>query len=540
MADSYSKSRLNFSRFALPIGFFILTLLYRAPDRVTILYDWDNIQYLLALDKFDILAHQPHPPGNPLYVFSSWLIKLLVIDGQLAMWLLSICLFAIGAALVYQIGLKLFDNATGFGAAIIFIVSPLGGFFVSYPNTYSIEAAFAAAFLLIVSDWLVIHPSDGGESHTPPWLLPWALGLFSGFRMTFLWFALPLALYAMYTNRRLSWIKFAFHLIVAMLIWLIPMLIMTGGLNKYILAFQAEAGPFVRPFAIDNILANLDIFRKSAFGGLGYFAVLPVIYSLGAGIIILVKMKNKPGESIPSLKRTALLVLLWIIPAFLFMTKNLTHPGYLMFFMPLAAIGLVRCLIWIASIITFSRKSMLKLVTAILVIFVSLTLMNHWTGRNNEFFSLASIRNSEDRVDAFVTAIRENFPSDKTVIVSMEHFRQVQIYLPESHAIFPQAAYAFEFGTNMDRANLYYAHMGKVHPEAWHLIRTEPVSPIVLPDDIEFIVVSPGDFNRLGNQDGFNSGTTSTGEQFLYRSINRISAIVMDGNWWVIASLAPG
>ena len=540
MANSYSKSRLNFSRFALPIGFFILTLLYRAPDRVTILYDWDNIQYLLALNNFDILAHQPHPPGNPLFVFSSWLIRLIVLDGQLAMWLLSACLFAIGAALVYHLGLKLFDMATGFGAAIIFIVSPLGGFFVSYPNTYAIEAAFAASFLLIVSDWLIIQPSDAPKSNTPPWLLPWALGLFAGFRMTFFWFALPLALYAMYSNRRLPWIKFTFHLIAAVLVWLIPMLIMTGGLNKYLLAFQAEAGPFVRPLAIDNILANLDIFRKSEFGGLGYFAILPVIYSLGAGFSILVKIKNKPRETTHSLNQTALLVLLWIVPAFLFMTKNLTHPGYLMFFMPLAAIGLVRCLIWIASIITLGRKPMSKFVTAILIICVSLTLMNHWTGRNNEFFSMASIRNSEDRVDAFITAIRENFPSDKTVIVSMEHFRQVQIYLPESHAVFPQAAYAYEFGTNLARANLYYAHMGKVHPEAWHLIRTEPVSPIVLPDDIEFIVVSPGDFNRLENQDGFSSGTTSTGEQFLYRSINGISAIAMDGNWWVIASLAPG
>jgi hypothetical protein len=41
------------------VGVFALGFILQLPNRVTVVYDWDNVQYLLALEKFDLLARRP-------------------------------------------------------------------------------------------------------------------------------------------------------------------------------------------------------------------------------------------------------------------------------------------------------------------------------------------------------------------------------------------------------------------------------------------------------------------------------------------------
>ena len=47
----------------LALGLAVLTLLSRWPYRARMLYNWDAVQFALALREFDIAKHQPHPPG---------------------------------------------------------------------------------------------------------------------------------------------------------------------------------------------------------------------------------------------------------------------------------------------------------------------------------------------------------------------------------------------------------------------------------------------------------------------------------------------
>ena len=46
----------------------ILTVLSRLPYRARMLYNWDGVQFALALREYDVVKHQPHPPGYILYV----------------------------------------------------------------------------------------------------------------------------------------------------------------------------------------------------------------------------------------------------------------------------------------------------------------------------------------------------------------------------------------------------------------------------------------------------------------------------------------
>ena len=52
----------------MALGLALLTLLSRWPYRARMLYNWDAVQFALALREFDVAKHQPHPPGYLLYV----------------------------------------------------------------------------------------------------------------------------------------------------------------------------------------------------------------------------------------------------------------------------------------------------------------------------------------------------------------------------------------------------------------------------------------------------------------------------------------
>src|SRR5919198_1092555 len=46
----------------------VVTVASRLPYRTRMLYNWDSVQFALALREYDVVKHQPHPPGYVLYV----------------------------------------------------------------------------------------------------------------------------------------------------------------------------------------------------------------------------------------------------------------------------------------------------------------------------------------------------------------------------------------------------------------------------------------------------------------------------------------
>jgi len=539
-ASPISESR----QFPYPVGIsialFVVTVVYRFHDRVTTVFDWDNVQYLLALSHFDPVAHQPHPPGHPLYVFAAWFLAIGVHDGQLAYQLVNIAFLALGTVLVYLLGRKIFDDLTGIGAALIYMVSPLAGYFVAFPNTFGLEGMMGAALWLILVEWL--SDRKVGDSTKPGpqsiLLLPWVFGILSGIRPSFLAFAMPAVLYTVFSRRPKSFPLVLVHGLVASALWFVPLIILSGGLSRYFLGLDAEAEPFLRPFSIPNILTNLSLLKNYGFGLLGYFALVPLVYGIVAGVRALIA---KPGSDRDRfLTRIGILSLLWVAPILLYHVLSYVHPGFTVFYLPIAAIGLARFLIWISRAMTAGRKPYYALLAGLLILAIASILVFQWIDRRTELFSRASIRNSETRVNAFLGKMRDDFPLDRTAIVSMEHFRQVQWYLPETYVIFPQAAYVKDFGWDPDRANLYIAHDREVSPPAWHMKRSGPVPPIILPKGIEFVVVSPADSRHLGNPEGFNIGRTEVGEEYLWRRYRGRIAITMDGDRWWVETPAPG
>jgi len=68
----------------------IATLLTRVPLASHYLFSWDSANFAFALDKYNVAAHQPHPPGYPLYVATAWLLRPLFADANAVYVALSV------------------------------------------------------------------------------------------------------------------------------------------------------------------------------------------------------------------------------------------------------------------------------------------------------------------------------------------------------------------------------------------------------------------------------------------------------------------
>ena len=63
-----SRGAMPRADWALALAIAGLTLATRWPYRVRLLPTWDAVQFALALERYDVVRHQPHPPGYILYV----------------------------------------------------------------------------------------------------------------------------------------------------------------------------------------------------------------------------------------------------------------------------------------------------------------------------------------------------------------------------------------------------------------------------------------------------------------------------------------
>src|SRR5260370_37416520 len=89
------------------------------------LYNWDAVQFALALHEFDIAKHQPHPPGYLLYVALGRLLNASLGVATLAYVALAM-LFSAGSSFVlYSLARRLYDRPTALSAASLLAVSPL-------------------------------------------------------------------------------------------------------------------------------------------------------------------------------------------------------------------------------------------------------------------------------------------------------------------------------------------------------------------------------------------------------------------------------
>src|SRR5262245_9289525 len=223
----------------------VLTALSRLPYRARMLYTWDAVQFALALGEYDVVKHQPHPPGYILYVGLGRLVNAWLDNPTAAYVVLAVVFSGLTTFVVYFLARAAYDRATALVAATLLAVSPLFWFYGSVGLTYAGEALCASTVA-----YFSFSALRGSE--TDAWLAAGYLGLAGGVRQSILVLLLPLWLGAtVYGVRRVRTVVVGLGIIaVAVVAWFLPMIWLTGGLDRYLAASKDLAETVVKPTSI--------------------------------------------------------------------------------------------------------------------------------------------------------------------------------------------------------------------------------------------------------------------------------------------------
>ena len=210
----------------LVVSLFSLGILTRLPFRSRILYHWDSVNFALGMEHFDVHLHQPHPPGYLLYVMLGRLVNLSVGDANASLVWISVVATGLATVGIYFLGQSLWDRRTGTVAALLLLSSPLFWFHGEVALSYMTEAVFVTLVALIGYRHLT-------RQDDRVWLSACILGVAGGFRQNTMVFLLPLWTIAVW---RFRWRKVILAVVVLALTcasWLLPMMALTGGVERY-------------------------------------------------------------------------------------------------------------------------------------------------------------------------------------------------------------------------------------------------------------------------------------------------------------------
>ncbi|HXA96439.1 MAG TPA: glycosyltransferase family 39 protein [Candidatus Dormibacteraeota bacterium] len=492
--DTCRRASARHGDLALALGLAAVTLVSRWPYRARMLYNWDAVQFALALHEFDVAKHQPHPPGYLLYVALGRLLNASLGDPTLAYVALAM-LFSAGTTFVlYGLARRLYDRATAVAAAALLAVSPLFWFYGSVGLTYAGEACAAS-----VVAWFAYGTLTGSVRD-----LYWgalALGLAGGMRPSVLVLLLPLWLGCAVIGVE-AWRRRLIAgsiLLVAVLAWLLPMLWLTGGPAAYLAASTQLYGSVLLPTSVlggslEITLAQLRYLLESTLVGLGPLSLIALALPWYA---------RREGWRVPEW-----FLLAWMLPAGVFYTLiHFGQAGYVLTFLPALVVLLSRVLVravaagserlrrpnWRWALTTAAMLPLLLVNTGF---FVSARPLprefnnrggDAWVWRARDEFhdwimsrTAAALREHEAVIRTYVETIRAVYDPSDTVLVtelgnprSYPWLRHAMFYMPE-YPIYQVQVGAMPLG--------FYA------PQSAATMILTPGSRITLPAEIRQLV----------------------------------------------------
>lgn len=430
-----------------------LTLATRWPYRAALLPTWDAVQFALALERYDVVRHQPHPPGYILYVALGRLAEMMMGGPVAALGGLAMLASAVAVLLVYQLGWHLYGRKAAVLAALGLAVSPLFWTYSVVGLSYAAEAALATGIAL--SAWAMGRGSPRALVASAVFL-----GLAGGVRQSMLLILSPLWLGMAWRGfRRPGPVLAGLGLVLlTTAAWLLPMLWLTG-LERYLAA------------SLDLYESTVRATTVLAGGGPRNVIGLAEALVLGLGAfvpVLLWGLRRAPARLLEDEDR-AVFFALWVLPALaVYALVHLGQPGYLLTFLPACYLLIGRTLIELVErarripLPQRARGAMagLTLVGAFAAHVAFFTLAGPvdaprpaagaaWPARlTAELRALyrfrlwshtaAGLREQEAVIGEYVAAIRRQFDPRDTVLVtelgnprSYPWFRHVMYYLPE-------------------------------------------------------------------------------------------------------------
>ncbi len=429
----------------MALAFFLVALAMRIPFRSHFAYHWDSAQFALAIRQFDIRLSQPQAPGFYLYIILGRLVNLMVGDPHASLVWVSVLSGAWLAAAGYLLATSMFGRRCGFGTGLILLTNPLCWFHSEIALTTIVDSALVVTFMFVA--WRALRD---GVTWTRTIVLAALLAAVAGVRLQSAPLLLPLLLYVFYCPARPCRQKLLIACLLAAgfsLLWFIPTVNSTGGLESYIDVLRLKSR-FDAPKTIwgggglDALLTNVSGIGRSCWVGLLGAAIISAVESIRW--VFFVERATK--EAIYRANREQICFLaLWGVPMVLFWTfMYITMPGYVLNLFPsvaiLAGLGIARFSRWVVAAWPGAKPWFLCSVWAFVVaINISVFLFSPGATMRPLLglpLTAMEIYEHDAGLSACFQAIRQNWPSGNVVVCHRREefywgFRQFEYYLPE-------------------------------------------------------------------------------------------------------------
>lgn len=294
------------------------------------LYLGDSVNYALALDKYDITLHQPHPPGYALYILLAKLIYGVVGDANKALIIVSILFSVVLVYAIFYLAKTVYNERVAWIAVFLMMSSPMVWFHGQVALNYLSDAVFASLFALFAYRSLT-------EVKSNRWLTISSvmLAIGGGFRPTLMVFLALLWLWVVIKKR--SWrVGLTQVGIVAgiTLAWLIPAVYLSGGLVKvwhavYSLIFDKSA---LYSFSVGQWgWTAITRYSKLLFN----YLLLSLGWSKLIVLLFFLSLVIPRTEMVKVDYRKLIFWSLWLLPPTAFyLLVVFTIPGYLLIALP--------------------------------------------------------------------------------------------------------------------------------------------------------------------------------------------------------------
>ena len=260
----------------------LLTLVTRLPFRTHYLMNWDAVQFALGIRHFDIVHHQPHPPGYIGYVaIGRLLMPLFGNDINATLIAVSIAGEIAGVVLVFLFARSLFGTRAGWAAGLALVLAPLFWYYGEVANTYALEPA-----LVLAIAWPCWRLWTGDVEAASPAAL--ALGLAGAIRPSTTALLGPLFAFALMRSGapRALKIRAAALLAAAIAVWLLPLFVIAGGPLPVLTASLELGGSVTAGTALWNDALNpVRVGLNAVMTGVGWeLGVLLVFIIFGFAV----------------------------------------------------------------------------------------------------------------------------------------------------------------------------------------------------------------------------------------------------------------
>ncbi|RLC37535.1 hypothetical protein DRH29_01555 [candidate division Kazan bacterium] len=434
MVSKFISTKL-FAQLYLPILIIFLAgsrWLYKSQH----LFHHDSVQFALALNEFDVIKHQPHPPGYIIYVGLGKLINYLVADPNIAFITLSILASLAGLIIVYYLANEIFGKVAGYLAGIFYVTNASVWFHGTVAEVYIVEVVLMSVVLLLLYRFW----------RTPKinlLLIAVAiLGLLGGIRQTAEIFILPITIYVVISHWSLFtkyWKLISIIFLIANLVWFIPLVYLSGGILPY---FRALSLLSVTSLWILYAFEGTDALIKN--GALLWqtikqsaFVYLPVLF-----LSLLPFIAAESKARFPIIARQLWFWFWVMVPGLVLLLITLMrNPGYGLFFIIVLLLLASGAIVLIADIGNHYHKNFGTLFAAFLVVaIISVQVYSFFNVPALSLDYISASRQSVIKVDStldkLLSHVENNFTPDDTIIFvngDLVFFgvRHLQYYLPQ-------------------------------------------------------------------------------------------------------------